>query len=191
MSQTDFQTISCMMRVIFLLIPSSQLVWQPLHPLLQLTWPLQCQVVAGSACRANLEFRYGEGQVQNASLTGCGRYRAHHPIASTSNRTVPVPVQILDDSRPDFDFLNLNGSLYGQGSLFLNHQSVRISNVVFQLSKSCPLAKDTRNLRQPTHEPWAILPILELKTKWHYIRWWRRRESNPRPKWLDLPRLRV
>jgi len=68
-------------------------------------------------------------------------------IVSTSTRTVPVPGRILDASRRDFDLLAPNVSLYGQDLLFLDHQSVRIANVVFQLGKSYTLAEYAGNLR--------------------------------------------
>jgi hypothetical protein len=104
-------------------------------------------------------------RVRNASWKDCGKCRAPRWNVSEYNRIVPVPAQILNASRRDFDFLALNGSLYGHRFLFLNHQSVRIPNVVFQLGKRSALAKNTRYLRQAAYEPGAIFPIFKLKSK--------------------------
>ena len=48
---------------------------------------------------------------------------------------------------------------------------------------------NTRDLWQPANEPLAIFPVLKLKPERHV--WWRRRESNPRPRKPALKSLRA
>jgi hypothetical protein len=68
-------------------------------------------------------------------------------------------------SRRDFDFLALDRSFSRSRFLFVQHHSVSIPDILFQLFERCALAEDTRYLRQASHEPFPVAPILELKMK--------------------------
>ena len=105
-------------------------------------------------------------------------------------------------SRRYFDVFCLDGR-GRSGTLFFQHQPISIANVFFQLLERRAWAKDTwyrqrcqiqaaghfparrpAQLVAGARLPVAILPILETESNslLHRKHWWRRRESNPRPR---------
>ena len=114
-------------------------------------------------------------------------------------------------SRRYFDVFCLDGR-GRSGTLFFQHQPISIANVFFQLLERRAWAKDTwyrqrcqiqaaghfparrpAQLVAGARLPVAILPILETESNslLHRKHWWRRRESNPRPRKLAVKSLRA
>ncbi len=70
-----------------------------------------------------------------------------------------------DASHRDFDFLRLDSPLNRHGTLVVEHHSVGIADILFELFERGALAEHARHLWQAAYEPLPVFPVLKAEAE--------------------------